>query len=632
MNTNPSKNTTETGPTPAPDGKATENPRVISWLTDIWQNLSQSSKTVVTKSTAILSWLGITSAFGYATFYARPIWAGIALLAVALVMGFRLWRSESVRNRTGTWVAVGVLLVIAIVTIAFRSFLQREALAHFYSLNPKNLDFGLRRKLLVATADHGTWDQIRRVEIQDVTLLQTSIINETSQKRAETLLEILKRGAKDGEVGHFVTFLIAPFGSGKETIMRQWALSLAQRARDPEANNKNYKYVFFVNLNSDPALAKEESWQKILAKSYREIVDNPAYYDLLFKRENCVILVSGLDRLDSDKDRTNVLITAEDLASNSAYAVDFLFSIRPDTVLRDFAISAELRFDRHVRFLRILDLNKCEWDAYFDQGGLKTVSKKNYEIAKKLIEGDAFFSITSDDKCQVKVPLTTHAISGQNLVAAKLAVNLDLLNLIVEQSKRLEPSTPGFYLCGEMVSRIMERDRTLDNEEAFQSAFADMERLALNASIAGTRNLEFDGRISHDILHFLKGAPLLSVEDGRFIFNPEIVHSYFAVRGLNKAIIETHKQKNRMTPDGKPIESQIWYGKPISDRLLRDIAIFEPLPQELEPIVRYLTCVVKKNQQYYSKAENREQKLLVAQMIKHRSHDDSDCGAASLRR
>jgi hypothetical protein len=219
------------------------------------------------------------------------------------------------------------------------------------------------------TRDHGTWDQIRKVEVRDVAKVdvksaassQITVLDERSPSRAEDLLAVLRPGSAN-EGDHFLTFLVAPFGSGKETIMRQWALALAQRAGSPETKSEreSYRYVFFVNLNSYPDAAKGESWPIILAKSYGKIVDDPAYYELLFKRETCLILVSGLDRLEKEEYRNNLLSIAKDMAASSAYTVDFLFSIRPDTILRDFAISVELRFDKHVRFLRILDLNKCE--------------------------------------------------------------------------------------------------------------------------------------------------------------------------------------------------------------------------------------------------------------------------------
>jgi hypothetical protein len=269
-------------------------------------------------------------------------------------------------------------------------------------------------------------------------------------------------------------------------------------------------------------------------------------------------------------------------------------------------------------------LNKCEWDAYFEQAGLKTVATEHYAHAKTLIEGNALSSVPSDDTCMTKVPLTTGVNAvGQNLVATKLAENLDLLNLIVEQAKHLDPKTPGFYLCGEMISRIMERDRTLDNEKAFQDAFANMEQLALKASLADTRNLEIDGRISHDVLRSLRGAPLLSVEEGSFVFNPEVVvHSYFTVRGLNKDLVDIRTSRKSAAHSEKPVEERVWYGNPLPKTLLLDISAFKPLPRELEPITRYVACVAKKNHKYYAKADNKDEKKLVQGIIQQNPRAD----------
>src|SRR6185312_9424149 len=114
----------------------------------------------------VLGWLGI-GGFSYATIYARPVWAGVWLLAFCIFAIYEIFVRKPQRQfKMRTKIGIGVLLCIALILVGFsgvREYLQRQALAHFYSLNPKNLDFGTRRHLNAMTADLGTWDQIRKI-------------------------------------------------------------------------------------------------------------------------------------------------------------------------------------------------------------------------------------------------------------------------------------------------------------------------------------------------------------------------------------------------------------------------------------------------------------------------------------
>jgi hypothetical protein len=284
-------------------------------------------------------------------------------------------------------------------------------------------------------------------------------------------------------------------------------------------------------------------------------------------------------------------------------------------VLRDFAIEAELRFDRHVRLMSLRDFNKCEWDAYFAQAGLKTAPSDSYESTKRLIEGDVLAK-QSDPGCKLRIDPEAVA-AGKSVIAAKLATNLDFLNLIVEQVQQIkQDKVSDFYLCGEMVSRIMERDKKLETEENIKTAFTHLENLALKASLANTRDLEIDGRISHDALHALAGVPLFSVRDGRFVFNPELVHSYFAVRGLNRALDDVAKRD----PQQKSAELTVfdpkpWNGKPMPITLLKDVAVFSPLPPELEPVSQFIACEKAKKFDLYSQTSNADKLRVINQIL-----------------
>jgi hypothetical protein len=552
-----------------------------------WQNLKELSEWPVFKKASDIvfgsQFLGYLSGAAAAIFCAANIYAKPQLLGVIfLVLGFLglYWlRSKKKLRSIGTVVPVSMIVIGALFVLCHGWILRRE-LEMFSSFDIKHLQIGVGANLDQKTISMGTHGRIVEIAVESRDFAQSSspkrelvvdasglvpesdtIAQQKAIKQAAATIEKLLPPANK------LTFFVGPPGSAKATILRQWVYSLLTGS-----DKHSFKHILLLRLEDvKAALAStnQPSLQELLATVYSSVVDSAQYYDLLLRNERCLVVITDWDKIP-DPARQGLLKKISDMVANSDYQISVLIGTRPEPVLRDFSIDNEntFGFERYLRYLSLLPFDEHQWRSYLRRKELPMVPDANYATVDKMIAESTDKGRSSD-------------------VARNLATNLEFLNLMIEEADQLE-MLDSYNLCRRLVNHVLQKDPLLQVDDIYAEALSRMHRLAYEASAAGTRDLEFSGRLSHKDLSYLRTSPVVDIRSGGFVFYPGIVHSYFALEGF----------RDTLRAVGKEPQEQL----PLNKTLLEDVSRFAPLPSELIDVKAAIACSYQEFSSKYDKA------------------------------
>lgn len=519
--------------------------------------------------------------------YARPSWIGVALLAIGIVS--IVWTFKNKGWRSVNHIVSLLFVVAGLCFIVFHSWILHQELEYVSSYDVKSLNsFPVGSKLDVKTMSKTTHGGIVTITVQETDLFRKSgpvpvtVKDESGlterdsevqakvEEEASTLRQIIPQRKS-------LTFLIAPGGMGKETILRQWVYAFGAA----KLNRSPFKHVFLLTIrDTKPFLddrkqsSKPSGLQDVLAAAYAGIVDSPEYFDLLLRNEPCLVVITGWDSIER-QERIEFLKKVSDLVANQEYAVSVLIGTRPEALLRDFSIDDANTFvyERYLRFLRLQPLGKDEREAYFKRQELPVLPKENYQKAQDLI----------DDKGLVKG------------IPSELSQNLEFLNFLVAQVDEVQ-KLDCYTLCRRLTNRSLRRSPDLITDKVYGSALLALHRLAYDASQHNTNDLEFSGHISELDELYLSKSGLADIENGSFVFASPAVQSYFAVEGLRD---QMPNPSNPSRSDWPPVYSQT---------LVKDIRKFltnkcapPPLSKELAEVKMALACSLDQHSKEYDK-------------------------------
>ena len=581
-------------------------------------------------TTSIITYLtGLAAALFYAgNVYAKPQLLGILLIGIGLV-GTLVVLKRRVRgevpksndgqaaetNKTKWWlglIATVPILVIGIGVTLWHQTVLRWELEYVSSFDVKRqLKFGIGESLDLKTLSKSTHGGIprvsllqigpfrssgRRLAIDDDSGLNVNKQEAAIRAEASELADLIPW--RNPTQGRTLNFLIAPAGSGKETILRQWVYAYGK-----DRKNHEFTHVFLLTKEDmvraidavekgDPY--KELSLQNVMATAYTGIVDDPQYYDLLFRNEPCLIVIPEWDvvlaKLDKPERKADFLHRIIDVVASDDYQISVLIGSRPPAILRDFSIdnANTFRFETFLRFLEILPLDKEEWTPFFRRRELQLLPASKYYNACQLID----------------------KTGGSAGVPGSLAGNLEFLNLEVDESDELR-ALDYYSFARRLTQRALERDTGITDEKQFTGAFTTLSDLAYQASKADTYNLEFSGRLTREQNQVFSTSPFADIKNGEFVFSPRAVHSYFALEGLRNTLRENGTDHCAL----------------MSDTLAQDLALFAPLPHRLDDMRQAITCSLRDHASEYKESTKRLLSKTLAESNPTASLN-LDCGPA----
>jgi hypothetical protein len=516
--------------------------------------------------------------------YARPSWIGVALLAIGFVgIG---WTIKNKKWRGADRVVSLLLVVAGLCFIVFQNWFLRKELEYVSSYDVKSLNsIPVGKKLDVKTRSKTTHGGIVAITVQETDLFQQtgpvpitvrdesgltqddSAAQAKVEEEASTLRKIIPQRKS-------LTFLIAPGGMGKETILRQWVYALGAA----KLNRSSFKHVFLLTIrDTKPFLddrkqsSKPSGLQDVLASAYTGIVDSPEYFDLLLRNEPCLVVITDWDSIER-QERIEFLKKVADLVASPEYMVSVLVGTRPDALLRDFSIddTNTFTYERYLRFLRLQPLGKDEREAYFRRQELPVLPRANYQETRDLV---------GDNGRETGIP-------------GELSQNLEFLNFLVEEVDEVQ-KLDCYTLCRRLTNHSLRRSPDLVTDKVYGSVLSALHRLAYDASQHNTNDLEFSGHISELDESYLSKSGLVDIENGSFVFASPAVHSYFSVEGLRD------QMSSASGGDWPPVYSQT---------LVKDIRKFltnkcapPPLPKELAEVKRALACSLNRHPKEYDK-------------------------------
>jgi len=532
--------------------------------------------------------------------YAKPSLIGVALLAIGIA-GI-VWTLANKQSPSAKQIAPLLLVVAGLCFIVFHRWILRQELEYVSSYDVKSLNsFPVGRKLADKTMSKTTHGGIVTITVKEIDLLEKTgpdrvIIKDESgmtdrdleaqakiEEEASTLRQIIPARKS-------LTFLIAPGGMGKETILRQWVFAFltAKLKRSP------FKHVFLLTIRDTKPLlddltksSKPSGLQDVLAAAYNGIVDSPEYFDLLLRNEPCLVVITDWDSIDKTE-RIEFLKKISDLVANPEYMVSVLIGTRPEALLRDFSIDDANTFvyERYLRFLQLQPFGKDERKDYFKRQELPILPGDHYRNAQALIDENENSQKTPDLSDDKEVD---RSIPGQ------LSENLEFLNFLVEEVNEVQ-KLDCYTLCSRLANRSLRRSPGLIKDEVYSSALLAFHRLAYDASQHNTSDLEFSGHISQSDEVYLNESGLVDIQNGSFVFASPALHSYFAVEGLRDLM---PKPSSPSGTDWPPVYSKT---------IVRDIRKFltnkcapPPLSKELTDVKVALACSLDRHPQEYDK-------------------------------
>lgn len=566
--------------------------------------------------------------------YAKPVLIGFALLVIGgIAVG---WAVKNHAWHGWTRVVSIAIAAIGLCFVIFHSWILRQQLEYLSSYDVKSLNsFPVGSKLDEKTVTKTTHGGIVAVTVMERDLSRktapapipitdkSGLYPDRDPQIKEAVLREVQDLTKVMPAQKSLTFLIAPGGMGKETILRQWVYALGS----VEAGNPSFEHIFLLTYRDTKAFLDDpkqssKGLQDALAFAYRGIVDSPEYFDLLLLNKPCLVVITNWDSI-KNPDRLEFLMKIADLVANERYKTSVLIGTRPEALLRDFSIddANTFTYERYLRFLYLQPLNERERACYFRRKELPILSPESYTQAENFINrdknGKKIHACNKTGKQIIDTcdegskPIYTCDDTGRPIdpsedlsIAGQLAQNLEFLNLIVEEIDEVQ-NIDSYTLCRRMTNRILRRSPDLAKDDSYDKALKAMHRLAYSASQNNTSDLEFAGRISQSDELILSESGLVDIENGSFIFASPVVHSYFALEGLRD---QMPTPPNPPKNDWPPLYSRTLLNdvnKFLANQGNKDL----PLPKELADVKIALACSLNQHRTQY---DSKTKRLLLA--------------------
>jgi hypothetical protein len=319
-------------------------------------------------------------------------------------------------------------------------------------------------------------------------ILDDAVVRFERGKEPERLREILRPAAGHGRV----LLLFGSAGAGKSALVRVWTHLAAKHALSD--------CVFRVPLRrNEEAVRADGGLADVVAREYREVVADPAYYRALFARHRCILFLDDLDEIgEASVDR--VLAASLDLARSTPTLA--ILASRPEAVVRSRPYRAgELRPGPTVSHVRIGPIADVET---FLGSSVRYLGLKRPDIVARVRERLAGSGVLRDAASELD-HLQGLAVVLDDPASDRLG-DWDLMERLVQRRLARNLKTHWKRLGWDPGARL----EMIEAEALRMSAQGDTS--STNATLRYSGFTEIDPR------------------DGRYHFRPAVFRSYLAAR------------------------------------------------------------------------------------------------------